>query len=151
MDFLDRHYTTTELIEVLDLTRTRLRPWVDLGYVFPSVLHSSNQGTKHLYSIEDVYCTAIFKYLLEFGFSRDRAGAMIKNWKFFGEWGDKNHILVFIDEEQIQGTILNFNHESEIDEKLQAIKKFIIEGKSVISINVSHVIEGVNQKIKELL
>ena len=151
MNFLEKNYTTTELLKVIDITRTRLRPWIERGYVFPSVMNLSTQGTKHLYSIEDLYGAAVFKYLLEFGFSRDRAGVMIKNWKFFGEWEKKHHALFYIDDKKFHSTLCNFEDQGEADKFFQAVKESTLDGKSTFIINVSDVIEGVNQRIKELL
>lgn len=154
MDILKKEFTTQELLKVVGITRTRLQPWVERGYISPSVQCASVQGVKHLYSIYDIYKVAVFKYLLEYGFSRDRAGTMVKNWSFIEGAEKKYHVLcdfgsghsaqVFsFDERVFMAEVFRFIQDDVVLNDYSPIHDVFIS-------NITDQIEDVNQKIKEL-
>ena len=77
MNLFEREYTTPELLKAVDIKRSRFQQWLDYGYVDPSVKNASSQGDRHLFSLKDIYTVAVFKSLIEYGFSRKLTGSMI--------------------------------------------------------------------------
>ncbi|WP_321419359.1 MerR family transcriptional regulator [uncultured Desulfobacter sp.] len=148
-------YTTPELIKVIGVTRARLQQWVERGYVGPSIQKASGQGVKNLYSINDLYKVAAFKHLIEFGFSRERAGSIIGKYSF--SFSDENnkayHILVHIDlKETKENTFFfSFDDEDKVDEFFKVIKEGVMYQNSVFILNISALIADVNFEIKKLL
>lgn len=73
-------YKTQRVTKAAKVKKFTLRDWVDRGYVVPSY-KSKGQGKAAEYSLNDVYYIALFKSLLDAGFSRDVSVDLIKNLK----------------------------------------------------------------------
>ena len=72
-------YSTLDIERDLGIPRVRLREWTVRGFISPS--HPSpGQGKKAEFSRWDVYCVALFKELVEIGFSRKLAGNFISSF-----------------------------------------------------------------------
>ena len=67
---MERGFSTFEIIEALRLKRERLREWMNRGFIRPSIQEARGQGTKALFSRGDVYRIALFRNLVESGFTR---------------------------------------------------------------------------------
>jgi len=72
-----REFSTLDIVKLLGIPRERLRVWIDKGYITPSIQTADKQGEKHLFSVVDLYIIEIFKYLIEKGYSRDKACVLI--------------------------------------------------------------------------
>ena len=155
MSINQKKYTTPELIKVIGVTRARLQQWVERGYVGPSIQKASGQGVKNLYSVGDLYKIAIFKHLIEFGFSRDRAESILG--KYFFSYSDeerkKYNILVYIDLKATKDRTFfcSFDNEDEVEDFFQTIKEGVMFQNSVFLLNISALIANVDLKIKRLL
>lgn len=77
VDLNGKSFTTTDIAERLNIKRERIKNWIKEGYIQPSV-KGSGPGTKHLFSLWDLYMLKLFEYLLKRGFSRDEASKMMK-------------------------------------------------------------------------
>ena len=75
---MKREFSTLDVVKALDIPRERLREWMNKGYIEPSIQQAKGQGTKALFSRRDVYGIALFRRLLESGFTRDKAAAFIR-------------------------------------------------------------------------
>lgn len=73
-------YTTFDIEKALKIPKERLREWIIRGYVKPSVQQATGQGTKALFSLNDVYGIALFRRLIDSGFSRESAAEYVKGF-----------------------------------------------------------------------
>ena len=69
-------YSTLEIVKALGLTRERLQDWMNRGFVKPSI-EAKGQGTKAIFTHQDVYKIDLFRLLLEKGFKRNQAAKLI--------------------------------------------------------------------------
>lgn len=85
-------FTLRDISIVLGEKINRLRPWVSLGYVKPSMRQANSRGETNLFSRSDLYRFAILKRLVEQGWSRDTVGKMISAinedtfWRIVRAW-----------------------------------------------------------------
>lgn len=75
-------FTSPEL-ESIGIKRARLKEWIALEYVKPSVKEADGRGTKHKFNRDDVYTLFLFEELISQGISRKLAGEIVK--EFFYE------------------------------------------------------------------
>lgn len=75
-------FKTPFVTKLFDINRNRFQVWLDRGWVTPSIQKAKGQGRRNKFSKEDLYMIALFKLLVESGFSRELAGRM---FKFFNE------------------------------------------------------------------
>jgi len=78
-------YTSSDVKEFLGVKVDRLQDWVNRGYVTPSIQQASGQGTKNLYSRDDLILIALFRKLVNRDSTRDAAGRIIKAIRHCGE------------------------------------------------------------------
>jgi len=64
-----RVFTTTEVIAILNLKTERIRQWIKLKYVEPTI-SATGSGTKNYFSKIDIYKIAVFKKLVDSGVNR---------------------------------------------------------------------------------
>ena len=62
-------FTTFDISKILDLKIDLQKDWMKRGYIEPSIQKATGQGTKNLFSIEDIYLIALFQHLVELGFA----------------------------------------------------------------------------------
>lgn len=62
-------FSTLDIIRALNIKRERLREWMNLGFIEPTE-PSRKQGSKAIFTRQDVYCVALFEDLIESGYSR---------------------------------------------------------------------------------
>lgn len=58
-------FSTLDICKVLEIDRERLRVWMDEGYISPSIQVATGQGTKNIFSREDVYLIALYRMMLD--------------------------------------------------------------------------------------
>jgi DNA-binding transcriptional MerR regulator len=73
---MQNEFSTFDLIKALKIPRERLREWMKRGYVHPT-RKAEGQGDKAVFLREDVYALALFRRLVDFGFSRKLAGEFV--------------------------------------------------------------------------
>ncbi|MEI7636315.1 MAG: MerR family transcriptional regulator [Syntrophus sp. (in: bacteria)] len=71
---MKREFSTLDIVKALGIPRERLRDWMNRGFIKP-VISAEGQGTKALFDLEDAYCVALFKNLLDSGFNRTVAAS----------------------------------------------------------------------------
>ncbi len=74
-----RVFTSTETLEVLDLEAERLRQWIKLKFVEPTI-NATGSGTKNYFSKIDIYKVAVFKKLVDIGLNRWMAKQITKEF-----------------------------------------------------------------------
>jgi hypothetical protein len=74
-------FTTFDISKILDLKIDLQKDWRKRDYIEPSIQKATGQGTKNLFSIEDIYLIALFQHLIELGFAREVAAGRIKSIK----------------------------------------------------------------------
>lgn len=73
-------YTTTDIIDKLEIPMQRLRMWLLNGYFAPS-MPSGGQGQKAFFSHQDLYAIALFVQLLDQGYKRELASTFVKRYQ----------------------------------------------------------------------
>ena len=71
-------FSTLDACKILKLNRERLRDWMNRGFVIPSVQKAKGQGTKALFSRDDLYMIRTFGALLENRIARERAAESVE-------------------------------------------------------------------------
>ena len=78
-------FSTLDIVKALGIPRERLRDWMNNGFIIPTI-SSRGQGTKAVFTRNDVYLVALFTDFLRKGFKRynashlvGRAGLILKN------------------------------------------------------------------------
>ncbi len=66
-------YTTFDINRILNINRNCLQPWLDGGFITPSIQRATRQGTKNIFSLNDLYKIWLFQKLLDIGVSRREA------------------------------------------------------------------------------
>ena len=74
-------FTTFDIIKTINIPRERLQDWINREFIKPTT-PAKGQGTKALFTINDVYQIELFRQLIEFGFKREFANKYIKNGMF---------------------------------------------------------------------
>ena len=69
-------FSTLDIVKALGVPRERLRDWMNNGFVVPTI-SSKGQGTKAVFTRDDIYLVALFVDLLKKGFKRSRASELI--------------------------------------------------------------------------
>jgi MerR HTH family regulatory protein len=72
-------YSTIEIQKALNIPRERFRSWDKEGYVRPTIA-AQGQGTKAVYTLDRVYCVALFLSLLNRGFSRKVSSDLVEGF-----------------------------------------------------------------------
>lgn len=66
-------FSTLDIVRILNIPRERLREWLTRGFIRPSIQQARGQGTKALFSREDLYLVGMFRDLIGSGLSRESA------------------------------------------------------------------------------
>lgn len=69
-------FTTSELTKITGITRSCLQQWTEREYIKPSIQSGNGQGTRCLYSFDDVCQVAVFKKLISAGVKREAAAVV---------------------------------------------------------------------------
>jgi hypothetical protein len=69
-------YSTLDICKALKIGREKLRDWMNRNYIQPSIQEARGQGTKALFSRNDIYRIALFKKFIADKFKRDMAKRM---------------------------------------------------------------------------
>lgn len=90
-------FTTFQITKKLNINRNTLQQWLDRGLIHPSIQKASGQGTKNIFSLNDVYQIGLFQKLYQVGFTQKIASELSQNIDFanVGE-GDKSVEWVMI-------------------------------------------------------
>ena len=72
-------FSTFDILKGMGLKVERLQDWINRGFVAPSIEVANGQGTKNIFSKEDLCKIQLFKSLITHGFSRQEAARCIKN------------------------------------------------------------------------
>lgn len=75
-------FTTFEITKILGLKIDRQKDWLTRGFIEPSIQKATGQGSKNIFSLEDLYLIALFQHLVHKGFSRKAAAARIKSIRY---------------------------------------------------------------------
>lgn len=70
-------FSTLDIVKALSIPRERLRDWMNNGFVVPTT-RSEGQGTKAIFTRDDIYLVALFVDLRKKGFKRDGASDLIR-------------------------------------------------------------------------
>ena len=73
-----KDYTTTDITRAIGIPRERLKDWMTLGFVKPTI-PAEGAGTKAVFRIEDLYGLQLFQHLLSNGFKRKEAAEIVSN------------------------------------------------------------------------
>jgi hypothetical protein len=72
-------YSTLDVVKKLNIPRERLREWVKLEFIHPTI-PSSGKGTRAIFTDIDIVFILIFKTLIdEYGLQRSFASKLIKS------------------------------------------------------------------------
>ena len=94
--FMREKFSTLDIVKALSIPRERLRDWMNNGFVIPTI-SSQGQGTKAVFTRNDVYLAALFVDLLKKGFKRYNASDLIRKTSAILKKNEpKNLAYVFI-------------------------------------------------------
>ena len=71
-------YSTLDICKSLGITRERIRDWMNRGFIKPSIQEAKGQGTKSLFSRNDVYLIMLFLTLIGNGINRKESSGIIQ-------------------------------------------------------------------------
>ena len=71
-------YSTLDICKGLGITRERIRDWMNRGFIKPSIQEAKGQGTKALFSRNDVYLIMLFLTLIRNGINRKESSGIIQ-------------------------------------------------------------------------
>lgn len=71
-------YSTLDICKALGITRERIRDWINREFVKPSIQEAKGQGTKALFSRNDVYLIMLFLTLIRNGINRKESSSIIQ-------------------------------------------------------------------------
>lgn len=71
-------FSTLDIVKALKIPRERLRDWMSRDFIIPTE-KAQGQGTKALFSREDVYAVALFQNLINKGFKRKDASHLVND------------------------------------------------------------------------
>ncbi len=74
---MQNDFSTIDIQRALKIPRERFRQWIDMGFVKPSV-PAAGAGTRASFKRTDVYCIAVFEYLIMRGFKRGIAARFVE-------------------------------------------------------------------------
>jgi DNA-binding transcriptional MerR regulator len=77
---MKNEFSTFDVIKALKIPRERLRQWMNLGFITPTIA-ADGQGTKAIFTRQDAYRIELFRKLLEIGLQRKLAGQFIESYK----------------------------------------------------------------------
>jgi hypothetical protein len=80
-DRKDESFTTWDIQKKLEIKRDRLKEWLALGYIKPSIQQSEGVGTKNLFSRSDLYLIGLLDALIHFQVPRVTAAVAITGVK----------------------------------------------------------------------
>lgn len=133
-DLMKKAYTTTD-VGKLGIKLGRLKEWVALGYIEPSIQKAAGAGTKSLFSLWDMYRIKLFEYLTDRGFKREEAASRVKHFPgvhegplFSDKLPKKNRQQSFQEAERIiEGRFVAFAyiHPPDDDENYRDIKRHL--------------------------
>ncbi len=98
---MKKEFTTFDIARILNLNRNSLQTWLDGHFIKPSIQQASRQGTKNIFSREDLYQIQLFMDLLNAGFSREFARKIV-SISFENVGPEKRYGIIMI-EKPIQG------------------------------------------------
>jgi len=71
-------YLMADVTKTTGVSHHRMVKWMQLDYIKPSLGCASGSGTRNIFSRNDLYKIAVFKYMIENGWYRDEAGKIIR-------------------------------------------------------------------------
>jgi len=92
---MKNEFSSFDAAKILDLPMERLRQWLKLGFIKPTV-PATGQGTKAVFTLDDLYGVALFKKLLDAGFTRTVAGEYVRQFLNKEKSTPERHIADYI-------------------------------------------------------
>lgn len=71
-------YSTLDICKAINITRERIRDWMNKGFIKPSIQEAKGQGTKALFSRNDIYLIILFFTLIRNGINRKKSSDIIQ-------------------------------------------------------------------------
>jgi DNA-binding transcriptional MerR regulator len=72
-------FTTFDIVKKLGVHRSSLKQWMERDLIRPSIQKADGQGTKNLFSLEDLYRIGVFRAFCSTGFGQKEASEMANN------------------------------------------------------------------------
>lgn len=69
---MKNEFSTLDIVKALGVTRERLRDWINQSFINPHKA-ATGHGSKAIFTINEVYGIALFRFLVESGFNRSLA------------------------------------------------------------------------------
>ena len=69
----DRQFLLSDVMEIIGIKKTSLENWLGFRYIVPSIQEATGTGSRNIFNLEDLCKIALFKRLIERGFSRKEA------------------------------------------------------------------------------
>ncbi|WP_408998314.1 hypothetical protein ACJ77P_11655 [Syntrophus buswellii] len=136
----EKDYSTNDISKALFIKKERLRVWIDEGFVTPSIHKGVGPGTKHIFSIVDVYGVELFRRMLDEGFNRHVAAIYVKDFtENIDAESDITKILYVVfqiligknDDKQIKSSVLITDYNAGDVHQLFFVEKILIDDKFI--------------------
>jgi DNA-binding transcriptional MerR regulator len=72
-------FSTSEVARIAQLNINRLNNWLNTGLITPSIEKGSGYGSKHVFSLVDIYKIFLFIELINSGFAREAASKILES------------------------------------------------------------------------
>lgn len=83
-------FSSFEVGKILDIPRERIRAWMKDGFISPT-FPSPGQGSRAIFTLDRLYCVALFQSLLNRGFNRKTAASIADEFWGSHEWHSKDY------------------------------------------------------------
>jgi hypothetical protein len=84
---MKNEFLMKDITDLLGIRMSSLQPWMDRGYVSPSIEKAQGPGTRNIWSRKDIFRLAAFKALLDNGFCREEAAVLVNSHTVLQLWG----------------------------------------------------------------
>jgi len=135
---MKKHFTTFDIRELLGIQIDCLKDWMNRDYIQPSIQKASGQGTKNLFSQQDLTLIKLFKHLIEIGLSRSISAKMVATLKGMNRPYPPDYIVFYLNISngkvlggQYRGTLINFYRERNLGDFADADATLIIHYRKI--------------------
>ena len=151
---LDEFYAS-DVTKITEVKLNRLQPWMERGWITPSIQKATGHGTRNIFSLSDLLNIAFFKKAVESGLSRKAISQLIKPFNDYllpeiksiheGKisFPKPYYILFFRKKEKVIGTA--FERAGMSTGFIKFTKSY--DADDVIGINISNIMEEVFIKL----
>jgi len=168
---MDEDFFASEVTKITGVKLNRLQPWMERGFIEPSIQKATGHGTRNIFSRDDLYKIQLFKEMVEKGISRKLAAEnlSIVAWSEIEEKSRVKNLWIAICQSYLEGEVRGvsrwitfpekYAHQRSSSQPVPSRNAKFIEktmwdllpgADEVMLINFSKIKERVDKKIEEV-